>query len=185
MFPFGSQLHYLRRLTHGTTSLARQVAFCYTVDKRLTCSMTNKCTPGSLIKRQLRRDIFFDEDILIRHQGKFRNAFYLFFGENIDYSLEYASRPQSDIEYYHSSVYSLNKRTASYRISVHHVYCISQLCCGEIVFLFSHHEEHVFLLKPFKCSYRNFSSLVSYAPLQVPRRFNPTIGSTRIRSDFM
>ncbi|CAF3384668.1 unnamed protein product [Rotaria sp. Silwood2] len=116
MFPFESQLHYLRKLAHGTNSLAQQVAFWYTVDKRL--NMTNKYTIDLLTLQQLRHDPFFDEDVRIRYQGKFRHAFYLFFDQTIDSSLEYASRLQFGIQLYHSLSYSRKKNTASYRICV-------------------------------------------------------------------
>ena len=160
MFPLESQLHYLRKLAHSTNSLAQQVAFWYTVDKRL--KTTNKYTIDLLTKQQLRRDRFFDEAIFIRYQSEFRNAFYLFFGHNIDSSLEYASRFQCGIQLYHTLAYSRKQNTVSYRICVHNARCIKQICCGEIVFFFSRHGENVFLLKLFSCSYRDFSSFISY-----------------------
>ncbi|CAF4170618.1 unnamed protein product, partial [Rotaria sordida] len=66
MFTFESQLHCLRKMGHGSKSLSKQIAFWYTINKRLDTN--NEYSIDLLTKQQLRYDIFFDENIRILHQ---------------------------------------------------------------------------------------------------------------------
>ncbi|CAF3803955.1 unnamed protein product [Rotaria sp. Silwood1] len=116
MFTFESQLHYLRKMAHGTTSLAQQIAFWYTIDRKL--NTRKKYSVDLLTKQELRRDIFFDNSIRILYQQAFQNACHLFFGLHIDHVIEYISRFESGLKMYHSLAYLRKRSTASYRIFI-------------------------------------------------------------------
>ncbi|CAF2795137.1 unnamed protein product [Rotaria sp. Silwood2] len=160
MFTFESQLHYLRKMAHGTTSLAQQIAFWYTIDKKLNTK--KKYSVDLLTKQELRRDIFFDNNIRILYQQAFQNACHLFFGLHIDHVVEYISRFGSGLKMYHSLAYLRKRSTASHRVCVPNPRCTKKICFGEIIFFFSYRQENFLLLKQYRCSLRTFSSFISY-----------------------